>query len=928
MEKINKAKALIIMGLLLIVGVIFFLLFGLDSYKTKKVGGITNLSGKAQIKGDINGDGIVDSSDYGFVEYYVRNGFQNMKADVNGDGKVNSNDLTYIRKIIDDNAIEVVYKGGDGTTGHISNHKCYYGGVCSIKSNDFSKSGYVFTGWTTNKNGKDDNYGWTDWSGSWKYFDGQYGIKNNNLTLYAMWEKQEKNKNIIIYHGNGADGGWNQRQICTLDKKCAIKSPNYIKIGYVFKGWTTNKNGTDDGYNWTDWNGKWISDYNNKYGVKNNVLHLYAMWEAINSSKYLIVYHGNNSNENNVSMHMCENGKLCTIKENSFVKNGYVFVGWTTNENGKDDKYGWTTKTKEKVTYWQGTWSYVNGQYGINNNTLNLYAMWSPIYNVVYESNGATSGKVKSHDCNGTFKCNISTNKNGYTKTDYVFSGWTTKKDGTSDGFNWNGEWKYNDVKEKIKENKLTLYAKWSKNRIHFISGDTSYNQKGEQNAKDNTHYNVNQSILLESNGKYAMIDMNTSYNYQKYVKPYLEQLGVKELEFVIITHFHNDHYGGLSTYLKEKKHSFTIKNVIFKSDCRERSLLYIPSTKDGVKAKDENVSQKRHCFLVDSKDGIKYSWIENEINKLLEDDGKSTNAKGNPIGLLEKNNIKYINPQSNAKTKTIKEDGKEKNILVYDLKLGEMELTLTNLDWVYQEASWQDDNIMSLITMIKIPKHLENDYYRVITFGDSILDSVNKDAVNMITEDGKKKIDILNVGHHGEILPTTTYAQKSLSNIIMINGTCVSSLLTTQNGNNRMQNQWVLEQYTCVHEQKKNKNVVCHLDDVNDSGNQYYPENVKNKKDSNDIKFYFVNNASNENMQDKYSKNTNRLAIVADFKDKVIDVKDAIFTNNKTLKMTSTISLSSNEVKKYTFLDSSSKKIINLCGFNKKYTVPEEKRG
>ena len=100
MEKTNKAKALIIMGLLLIVGVIFFLLFGLDSYKTKKVGGITNLSGKAQIKGDINGDGIVDSSDYGFVEYYVRNGFQNMKADVNGDGKVNSNDLTYIRKII------------------------------------------------------------------------------------------------------------------------------------------------------------------------------------------------------------------------------------------------------------------------------------------------------------------------------------------------------------------------------------------------------------------------------------------------------------------------------------------------------------------------------------------------------------------------------------------------------------------------------------------------------------------------------------------------------------------------------------------------------------------------------------------------------------------------------------------------------------
>ena len=60
--------------------------------------------------------------------------------------------------------------------------------LIAIRSNTFTKTGYTFAGWTTRTDGVDDGYNWTGWSGTWKYVDGQYGISNNTLKLYAIWK--------------------------------------------------------------------------------------------------------------------------------------------------------------------------------------------------------------------------------------------------------------------------------------------------------------------------------------------------------------------------------------------------------------------------------------------------------------------------------------------------------------------------------------------------------------------------------------------------------------------------------------------------------------------------------------------------------------------------------------------------------------------
>jgi len=71
-----------------------------------------------------------------------------------------------------------------------------------------------------------------------------------------------------------------------------------------------------------------------------------------------------------------------------------------------------------------------------------------------------------------------------------------------------------------------------SGNKVYFI--DTYSDLGGSSDA-----------ILLESNGKYAMIDTGSNFAAYDTVK-FLKDLGVEKLEFILITHFHSENFGGI----------------------------------------------------------------------------------------------------------------------------------------------------------------------------------------------------------------------------------------------------------------------------------------------------------------------------------------------------------------------------------------------
>ena len=80
-------------------------------------------------------------------------------------------------------AYSVTYNGNGSTGGEVTDAKAYIpGATVTVQKNTFTKTGYQFTAWNTQENGKGTAY--TDTTDT-------FTMANENVTLYAQWEKDE-----------------------------------------------------------------------------------------------------------------------------------------------------------------------------------------------------------------------------------------------------------------------------------------------------------------------------------------------------------------------------------------------------------------------------------------------------------------------------------------------------------------------------------------------------------------------------------------------------------------------------------------------------------------------------------------------------------------------------------------------------------------
>jgi uncharacterized repeat protein (TIGR02543 family) len=138
------------------------------------------------------------------------------------------------------------------------------------------------------------------------------------------------------------------------------------KRGYTFGGYYTGTGGT--GTQFVDSNGYCV---NNLFSNNASDITLYADWNPL---EYTISYDAN-TGTGSMDSHTVKYGENVKIKDNAFTKLGYKFAGWTTNSDGTPDGHGWSTSSHAG---WSGTWSYIDGQYGISGGKLKLYARWEP----------------------------------------------------------------------------------------------------------------------------------------------------------------------------------------------------------------------------------------------------------------------------------------------------------------------------------------------------------------------------------------------------------------------------------------------------------------------------------------------------------------------------------------------------------------------
>ncbi len=349
-------------------------------------------------------------------------------------------------------AYRILFDGNGATEGYMGSMKCYYNIESILKESTFEKEGYRFIGWNTNPDGTGDNYSdgasvinlsdnnndirklyaqwelasykieyinghnnkenrtsykantttfalktptWTGHTFQGWFSDSKYTKKVTRInkgtvgdkTFYAKWTT---NKYTIKYNGNGATSGTVKNKTCTYGKTYNVAKNAYKRTGYTFTGWNTKKDGSGTKY-------KANQEITNLRKADGSVVNLYAQWKV---NKYIIVFRPNGGS-GDMKNKYCKYDTKYTLPANNFSRDGYVFVGWSTSENGN-------TKYKNKAS--------VSKLRSGDGATITLYAKWKPkkasIASVKKSSYASNVITISSQKCKG-FEIYRSTSLNG-----------------------------------------------------------------------------------------------------------------------------------------------------------------------------------------------------------------------------------------------------------------------------------------------------------------------------------------------------------------------------------------------------------------------------------------------------------------------------------------------------------------------------------
>ena len=513
--------------------------------------------------------------------------------------------------------------GGSGCTTTSVTYGGKYGTMCEP-----TRNGYVFIGWF-DENYKDKplnyyadtypdlkkafgydadalynhyiTYGKGEGRRISQYVKGDSFTGNANKTIYAGWYAQGY---TISYNSNGGTGSM-ASDVVKTGGTVTIKANEFTKKGYSFAGWTTKSDGTDDGYNWTGWSGTW-NYVDGQYGIANKTLKLYARWTP---KSYTISYNSNGGTGTMTSDTVSTGGSV-TIKGNTFKRTGYKFVGWTTKSDGTDDGYGWNPG-------WSGTWNYDNGQYGIANDKLVLYARWDNHFTVTYNDNGGSGCSSSSKTVTyGSTYGNLCTP----TRSGYIFAGWYSSNYANAPWTYYYDKYKNDSTVASIGRNdKVGLYNNYLTNSTRKFSRYTS-------------------SDTYSVNGNQTLVAGWLKFNYKREDAKYCS-----DGYFDTIGDAYNGCYGSTITILNDvtessaytfknyasaiigysvtinlNSHTLTIPSLVFDSLSGE-AYIFGPG-KITYNSSQTNISD--NSALIHVKNGILYinggSYISNDLNSAI----------------------------------------------------------------------------------------------------------------------------------------------------------------------------------------------------------------------------------------------------------------------------------------------------------------------
>lgn len=419
----------------------------------------------------------------------------------NGGGtKINSSDTvkitekTHLYSHWTDESYNIVFDANGGT-GTMDKAVAPIGVNYTLLANTFTRTGYRFLGWSTDKNATSATYSdkaavnlsdkvatitlYAIWSAN-SYtltfnsdggsavgsISGKYGdtydkpsdptktgytfngwspalpdtIPATSVTYTAIWKANEY---TVMFDSNGGAGTMAGLK-ATYNVPCALTKNTFTREGYTFKGWAENKNGAvvyADG-----------AEIKNLTSTANGSVTLYAVWTE---NSYTVTY-DKNTGSGSVASQSFKFTDSVTLRENAFTKTGYHFIGWAETADGAVKYAGGETLS--------GALTAENGK------NVTLYAVWEKnAYTVTFNKNdAAATGEMKKQTL--TYDEPAMLSVLGFTKDGYSFVGWNTQSDGKGTTYD-NGAEVLNLTS--ANNGNVTLYAVWTINTY-----DVTFNYK------------------------------------------------------------------------------------------------------------------------------------------------------------------------------------------------------------------------------------------------------------------------------------------------------------------------------------------------------------------------------------------------------------------------------------------------------------------
>jgi len=265
-----------------------------------------------------------------------------------------------------------------------------------------TRAGYFFEGWYTS----------TAFTTQWNF---STNTVTANTTLYAKWSVRTY---TVAYSANGGSGSTMATHTCTVnDESCTLRTNTYTRSGYNFMGWATTSSSSSVMYG----NSAVVGNLTTTAGA---TVTLYAVWG------YNITYN-TNGGSGSMAATSCIYGYSCTLRANSFTHAVYTFANWNTQADGSGTRYA-------------------NGASVSNMGNTNLYAQWSNVCTVTFNSNGGTAVAEQLVQIGQPAAAPTpAPTLNGYT-----FGGWYMGE--CLDG----GQWSFSTPIT----GSMVLYAKWNNN--------------------------------------------------------------------------------------------------------------------------------------------------------------------------------------------------------------------------------------------------------------------------------------------------------------------------------------------------------------------------------------------------------------------------------------------------------------------------------